>query len=144
MLRRYADVLPGKIVVDASNPLAADGRGGFRRTLPEGESSGQLLAGLVPAGARFVKAFGTLGAELLSAEAHREPQLAVLFYATDDPDAEPTIERLITAAGFAPLKAGGIEASGRIEVGGDLHQFGGLGGRTVGLAEAKEALASVS
>ncbi|MFF1680382.1 NADPH-dependent F420 reductase [Streptomyces sp. NPDC058256] len=84
MVKQYADVLPGKIVVDASNPLAADGKGGFRRTLPENESSGQLVAGLVPQGAYLVKAFGTLGAESLSADAHREPERAVLFYATDD------------------------------------------------------------
>lgn len=144
MVQRYADLLPGKTVVDASNPLAPDGEGGFRRTLPEDESSGRLVAGLVPRGAYFVKAFGTLGAESLSADAHREPERAVLFYATDDAAAEPTIERLITAAGFAPLKAGGVAVAGRIEVGGDLHQFGGLGGRVVSLGQAKEALAGVS
>jgi len=144
MVKQYADVLPGKIVVDASNPLAADGKGGFRRTLPGDESSGQLVAGLVPQGAYFVKAFGTLGAESLSADANREPERAVLFYATDDMAAESTIESLISAIGFTPLKAGGVAVSGRIEVGGDLHQFGGLNGRVVGLAQAKEALAAAS
>ncbi|MCQ4122334.1 NADPH-dependent F420 reductase [Rhodococcus tibetensis] len=144
MVQQYADVLPGKIVVDASNPLAADGKGGFRRTLPESESSGELVAGLVPQGAYFVKAFGTVGAESLSADANRKPERAVLFYATAHAAAESTVERLITAAGFMPLKVGGVEVSGRIEVGGDLHQFGGLGGRVVSLSQAKEALASAS
>lgn len=144
MVTRYAGVLPGKIIVDPSNPLGPDGKGGFTRTLPEGESSGALVAGLVPDGAYFVKAFGTLGAESLSADANRRPERAVLFYATDDAVAEPTIERLITAAGFAPLKAGGVEVSGRIEVDGDLHQFGGLNGQVLNLAQARAALASAS
>jgi predicted dinucleotide-binding enzyme len=46
-----------------------------------------LLAGLLPAGARLVKAFGTLSAPTLSAAARREPERAVQFYATDDNDA---------------------------------------------------------
>ena len=32
-------------------------------------------------------------------------------------------ERLIRTAGFEPVKAGGIEQSGRLEVGGDLHDL---------------------
>jgi 8-hydroxy-5-deazaflavin:NADPH oxidoreductase len=31
---------------------------------------------------------------------------------------------LIRTAGFEPVKAGGIEQSGRLEVGGDLHDLG--------------------
>jgi predicted dinucleotide-binding enzyme len=140
MLKQYADILTGKIIVDPTNPLAPDGTGGFARTLPADQSSGAIVAGLVPEGAFFVKAFGTLGAESLSTDAHRRPERAVLFYATDDAAAEPTIERLIAAAGFEALKAGGVEASGRIEVGGDLHQFGGLNGQVVSLDQAKAAL----
>jgi predicted dinucleotide-binding enzyme len=33
------------------------------------------------------------------------------------------VERLIRTAGFEPVKAGGIEQSGRLEVGGDLHDL---------------------
>jgi hypothetical protein len=37
---------------------------------------------------------------------------------------------VITAAGFDPVKAGGVSDAARIEVpDGDLHQNGGLGGR---------------
>lgn len=38
----------------------------------------------------------------------------MLFYVTDDA-AATTIERLIRAAGFGPLKAGGVADAGRIE-----------------------------
>jgi hypothetical protein len=33
------------------------------------------------------------------------------------------VERLIRTAGFEPVKAGGIEQPGRLEVGGDLHDL---------------------
>ena len=59
----HAARLAGKIIVDPSNPIAPDGKGGFKKTIPAEQSSGQLISALLPAGARLVKAFGTLGAE---------------------------------------------------------------------------------
>jgi len=44
---------------------------------------------------------------------------------------------LITAAGFAPVKAGGVADTRRIEVFGDLHAMGGLDGRLLTVAEAR-------
>jgi len=67
----------------------------------------------------------------------------VLFYATDDDVAATTIEPLIQAAGFEPLKAGGVADAGRLEVpGGDLHQGGGLNGQLVDLDQAHDAIAA--
>jgi len=45
-------------------------------------------------------------------------------------------------AGFDPVRAGGVGDSGRIEVGGDLHAFGGLNGRLVGADEAASSVRS--
>jgi predicted dinucleotide-binding enzyme len=90
----------------------------------------------------YVKAFGTLAADTLASAANREPQRAVLFYATDDDAAATTVERLIRAAGFDPLKAGGVADAGRIEMpGGDLHQAG-LNGAILDLDEAGAAVAA--
>src|SRR5206468_12018566 len=108
LITQHADLLRGKFVVDPSNPIAPDNSGGFARTLPDGQSSGSVIAGLLPADAHFVKAFGTLGAESLASESNRTPR-AVLFYATDDGEAGGAIERLISTAGFEPVKAGGID-----------------------------------
>lgn len=48
------------------------GNSGFTTTLPEGESAASILADLLPAGAHFVKAFGTLaGGRLLNANEAR-------------------------------------------------------------------------
>ncbi len=136
MLSSYRSALEGKIVVDPSNPIAPDGNGGFKKTIPPDQSSGQILVKLLPEGAELVKAFGTLGAESLSTAAHRSPESAVLFYATDYPEAGRVVSRLITASGFSPCNVGGIDQSIRIEVGGDLHEFGKLG-KLVSAGEAK-------
>jgi 8-hydroxy-5-deazaflavin:NADPH oxidoreductase len=142
LIAKDAHLLEDKVVVDPSNPLGFDESGQMIRTLPEGQSSGSVVAALLPAGAHYVKAFGTLGAAALARGAYREPRRAVLFYATDDAAAATTIERLIRAAGFEPLKAGGVADAGRIEAPrGDLHQGGGLNGRLVDLDEARAAAA---
>jgi predicted dinucleotide-binding enzyme len=140
LVATYNGQLKGKVVVDPSNPIRPTGDGQFVRTLPDGVSGGSIIAGLLPSGAHFVKAFGTLGAQALADSANRNPQRAVLFYAADDLLAARTAERLISASGFDPVKAGGIEAAIRIEVFGDLHQFGGLSGQVL---DRKSALAAI-
>jgi predicted dinucleotide-binding enzyme len=68
-------------------------------------------------------AFGTLSADLFESSSNRSPEPAVLFYATDDDRAGEEVERLIRTAGFEAVKAGGLAQSGRLEVGGDLHDL---------------------
>ncbi len=123
----HRQALAGKIIVDPSNPIAPDGKGGFKKMIPADESAGEIIAGLLPRGAELVKAFGTLIAESLSSGANRAPERAVLFYATDYPEAGEAVAKLIDASGFAPINAGGINQSMRIEAFGDLHQVGKLG-----------------
>jgi predicted dinucleotide-binding enzyme len=79
-------------------------------------------------------AFGTLSADLFKFSSNRSPEPAVLFYETDDDRAGAEVERLIRTAGFEPVKVGGIEQSGRLEVGGDLHDL------VVGPAEARSLI----
>jgi len=142
LIAKDARLLEDRVVVDPSNPLGFDENGQMLRTLPEGRSSGSVVAALLPPGAHYVKAFGTLGADALASAANREPRRAVLFFATDDDAAATTVERLIRAAGFEPLKAGGLADAGRIEMpGGDLHQAG-LNGALLDLDEARAAVAT--
>ena len=129
-------VLEEKIVVDPSNPIGFDGNGRMIRTLPEGQSSGSVVAGLLPASAHYVKAFGTLGADQLAAAAPAEPRV-VLFYATDDDAAEAMARRLISAAGFEPVKVGGVTDAGRIE-----GPDGDLQGRILDLDQALATVAT--
>jgi 8-hydroxy-5-deazaflavin:NADPH oxidoreductase len=141
VIKQNADLLGGKVVIDPSNPIAANDDGGFSRTLPDGVSSGSVVAAMLPAEAHYVKAFGTISADALADSANRSPARVVLFYATDDDPAAPLAERLISAAGFDPVKVGGLDQTIRIEVFGDLHQFGGLNGELLSVGEARAALA---
>lgn len=127
LLTTYAAEFQGKIIVDPSNPIAPDGNGGFKKIIGADESAGQVIAGLLPKKAKFVKAMGTLGAGSLASAAYRKPEAAVLFYATDDEGIIPEIEELIKDSGFEPVRVGGIDQAIRIEVFGELHEFGALG-----------------
>jgi len=121
VIDEIAGRLAGKLVVVPSNPISADAHGNLTRLLPEGQFSGNVVAGWLPAGARLAMAFNTLPADLLESSSNQSPQRAVLFYATDDDRAGHEVERLIRIAGFEPVQAGGLDQSTRLEVDGDLH-----------------------
>lgn len=139
LIAQYGQRLAGKVIVDPSNPVGPDGDGGYRKVIGEKESSGQILAGLLPAGARLVKAFGTLSAGSLSTAARQQPERAVQFYAADDDAAGDLVAELIRAGGYEPVRVGGLDQSIRIEMFGDLHEYGALG-RVVTKTEALKAI----
>jgi 8-hydroxy-5-deazaflavin:NADPH oxidoreductase len=135
VIAEIADSLTGKLVVVPSNPVGLDAQGKVVRLLPEGQCSGEVVAGWLPAGARLAMAFGTMSAGLFESSSGRSPEPAVLFYAADESGVGEEVERLIRTAGFEPLKIGGLEESGRLEVGGDLHDL------VIGAPEARSLLA---
>jgi predicted dinucleotide-binding enzyme len=136
-LIQYASQLEGKIIVDPSNPIAPNEKGGFDKTIGANESAGQLNAALLPKRAKLAKAFGTLGVASLANASGQKPEMAVLFYATDDQSVDGQIEELIVDAGFEPVRVGSLDQSIRLEVFGELHEFGGLG-KTITLFEVTE------
>ena len=79
-------------------------------------------------------AFGGMSADLFESSSNKSPELAVLFYATDDDRAGEEVERLIRTAGFEPVKIGGLEQSSRLEVSSNLR------GLIIGPAEARSSL----
>jgi predicted dinucleotide-binding enzyme len=123
VIDELAESLTDMVVVVPSNPLSTDAQGKVSRLLPEGQSSGEVIAGWLPSAARLAMAFGSMSADLFESASNRSPEPAALFYATDDDRAGEEVERLIRAAGFEPVKIGGVEQSGRLEVGGDLHDL---------------------
>src|SRR6516164_6274120 len=139
LIAQYGERLAGKVIVDPTNPVGPDGAGGYKKVIGEQESSGQILAGLLPAGARLGKAFGTLSAPTLATAAWREPERAVQFYAADDTAAGDLVAELIRTGGYEPVSVGGLDQSIRIEMFGDLHEYGALGG----VVTKSEALAAV-
>ncbi len=109
VIDEVADLLPGKLVIDTSNPISVGADGNISRTLPDGQSAAEVVSGWLPKGTSYAKAFGTLSAPLLGSSAHRTPEPAVLFYTTDD-----------------------VAAASEV----DLHAFGGLNGRAIDKQEA--------
>lgn len=138
LFEEFSLELQNKIIIDPSNPIAPDENGGFRKIIGEKESAGILNSAKLPQGAKLAKAFGTLGASSLAEGAFQTPQ-NVLFYASDNEEVDEEIEQLIHDSGYDALKVGGLDQSIRIEVFGDLHEFGALGR----LVKSKEALAKI-
>ena len=100
--------LAGKTVLDATNPLR------FPDLAHTAEpSGGELVQGWAP-GAHVVKAFCTVGADVM-ADARFGEARAALWVAGDSADAKATAMRLARDIGFEPLDAGGIERSRGLE-----------------------------
>ena len=138
LFKEYATELQGKIIIDPSNPIAPDGNGGFKKIIGADESAGKILKRLLPSGAKLVKALGSLGAGSLAGEAFKTPA-KVLFYASDDKSLSSAVETLIKDNGFEPVNIGGIDQSIKMEVFGELHEFGALG-KAVTKSELKQTV----
>lgn len=134
-LSEHSKELEGKFIIDPSNPIEVDGEGRFTKVIAEKESSGQILSTLLPQGAKLSKALGTLSISSLYNSAHKNPAF-VQFYANDHQSFDSVIEDLIRDNGFVPMNIGGIDQSIRIEVFGDLNEYGAIG-KPVSFSEAK-------
>ena len=76
---KYATELQGKIIVDPSNPIAPDDKGGFKKIIGEKESAGEILSSLLPKDAKLAKALGTLGVASLANAAFQKPEALFCF-----------------------------------------------------------------
>jgi len=81
VIDEIADLLTDKLMIVPSNPVTLDAQGNVSRLLPKGQSSGEVLAGWLPAGSRLAMAFGTMSADLFESSSNRAPEASVLFYA---------------------------------------------------------------
>jgi predicted dinucleotide-binding enzyme len=100
----------GRIVVDATNPILADG------TYVDlgGRTASELVAAQLP-GARVVKAFNSLLVAWMEAKPEQPAGKRVVFVSGDEADAKHTIKELISAMGFAPVDLGGLAEGGRLQ-----------------------------
>ena len=105
----------GRIVIDANNPIEAPL---FKPIDLKGRVSSEVVAGLVP-GARVVKAFNHLRAEILAADPSADGGRRVLFYSGNDGAAKAEVAALIERIGFVGIDLGSLA------IGGKLAQFPG-------------------
>ncbi|MFE2773850.1 NAD(P)-binding domain-containing protein [Microbacterium resistens] len=115
----YADAEKA-LSADPSNPIALDVDGTFTRSLPREEAVADTLSVLLPEGAHYVKAFGTLPAASLTSHRNTSPELTALYYAPSDETGASATEQVIRAAGFGPVRVNGDCAALRLEFGGNL------------------------
>ena len=73
VIDEIAESLADKVVVVPSNPLSTDAQGKVSRLLPEGQSSGEVVAGWLPSAARLAMAFGGMSADLFESASNRSP-----------------------------------------------------------------------
>lgn len=112
----------GRTVLDTTNQF---GRvGGSFGVLDLGDRTAAATNAAKVPGARWVKAFNTLTAGFQASAAGRTgPDRVVVFYATDAEDAAGPAERLITDAGFDPVRTGTLARTeaGHQEPKGELY-----------------------
>ena len=101
--------LAGKIVIDATNPLAPD----MSLAIGHNDSAGETVARLAP-GARVVKAFNTTGANNMADSRYSAGKL-VMLVAGDDAQAKATTMSLVTDLGFEAVDAGPLAMSRHLE-----------------------------
>lgn len=100
----------GRIVIDANNPIEAPL---FKPAELNGRASSEVFAGLVP-GARVVKAFNHLRADLLAADPGSDGGKRVLFYSGDDAEAKSEVGTLIDRLGFFGIDLGALAIGARL------------------------------
>jgi predicted dinucleotide-binding enzyme len=120
--------LCGKLVIDATNPLGVvDGRLGL--VVGHNDSGGEIVERLL-AGAHVVKAFNTLGYDVIADPAFPGGRSA-LFIAGNNPACCAEVATLARACGFDPIDCGPLRAARLTEAHAmlwiDLAQNRGLG-----------------
>ena len=102
--------LKGKILIDATNPLLPDLSGLTHGTTTSG---GEQVASWAR-GARVVKAFNTVGANIM-ANSTFDGHKPVLFYCGDDAEAKQVVKKLIDELVFEAVDAGPLRQARLLE-----------------------------
>jgi NADPH-dependent F420 reductase len=128
--------LTGKILIDISNPITPDYKG---LTVGHSTSAAEEIQKLAP-GAKVVKAFNTIFAELLPAESRKGRKVQV-FVAADDETAKAKVSELVQALEFEPVDSGILYNSRFLEPMGEMNILLGffLGWGTSGAPEYRKS-----
>jgi hypothetical protein len=103
--RDLGEVLKGKVVLDACNPIP--GRDGDMAIEARAKGTGVASPQFLP-GARLVRAFNCVGYTSMKSEAHRAGERLGIPLAADDAAALQVAVRLVQDAGFEPVVVGGL------------------------------------
>lgn len=125
--------LEGRILVDVTNPVAEDYSG---LTIGYETSAAEQIAAAAP-GARIVKAFNTVFAQVYDEGLEMGGRRVQTFVASDDEEARSIVADLARDAGFDPVETGPLSNARYIEPLAYLNiQFGYMLGRGTQIAPA--------
>ncbi|NGZ86386.1 NADPH-dependent F420 reductase [Duganella aceris] len=111
VVRQYGAALAGKLLVDITNPVAAD----FTSFVTPVDSFGALeIARAAPADAVVVKAFNTMFSHVLAAGSFQNRPLDV-FIAGDDAQAKTRVAAFIESLGLRPMDIGPLPMARTLE-----------------------------
>lgn len=111
VLQQYGEALAGKLLVDITNPVAAN----HTSLVTPGDSSGaQEIAKAAPADAVVIKAFNTQFSQVLAAGPAGGHPLDV-FIAGDDAAAKARVSAFIASLGLRPLDTGPLPMARTLE-----------------------------
>jgi len=99
-----------RVVIDCTNPIAAD----FSGLVPVEEGSGAERVAKVAPDAKVVKAFNTIGVNIMANPSFGITK-ATLLIAGDDTSAKATVKSLAEELGFQPEDAGPLSMSRYLE-----------------------------
>jgi NADPH-dependent F420 reductase len=116
IVRQYSGQLPGKILVDITNPVDYQT---MQSAIKDG-SAAEEIARMVPANTRVIKAFNTVfAATLLTGKVDDMP--LDVFLAGDDPAAKAQLARVLADGGLHVIDVGPLARARQLEALGLLH-----------------------
>jgi steroid delta-isomerase-like uncharacterized protein len=96
------------------------------------KTSGEFVSSLIP-GAHVVKAFNTVGAQLLATNPVSITGNRVIVMSGDNSEAKSTVKKLVSSLGFQPVDLGSLGIGGKLqEAGGSLWNIDLSKGSTIG------------
>jgi hypothetical protein len=99
-MRKHAESLRGKVVIDITNPFAAQPN--------NGDSGAQVTASVIGEGARVIAAFKTNFADTFAEPSDSTGEPREVHYAGDDEEAMEVVKGLIKEIGFRPVDCGNL------------------------------------
>lgn len=103
----YGAALDRKVIIDITNPVAADLSG---LVTPSGSSGAQETAKSLPASAHVVKAFNTIFGHVLAKGGRLDA-----FIAADDADVKRRVSTFLESLDLRPLDVGGLHMAQSLE-----------------------------
>jgi predicted dinucleotide-binding enzyme len=102
--------------MDTCNPYPERDGEAAHEVLKSGQGTGLWTAKQLP-GARIVRAFNSVHAEVFESEARREGDKIGVPLAGDDQQSLKVVAKLVQEAGFSPIIVGGLKEAKRFDVG---------------------------